>query len=189
LCGADNDLIFQSRRFRSACLDYRLGKEFITPYTPEQNGIIERFFRSLKEECTWQWNFGTFSEARRALRRWIRWYNEGSPVSLSATRARLNTELNNSTRWLDFRGALHPFARAGAARPSKRTADSLKNVQIACLWSAVRVATWRLRETRAGSLEGSAHHRSGPLSVSRPRRACAAAPRSMARRRRRPPGR
>jgi transposase InsO family protein len=31
--------------------------EFITPYTPEQNGIVERFFRSLKEECVWQHNF------------------------------------------------------------------------------------------------------------------------------------
>jgi hypothetical protein len=27
--------------------DYRLRQEFITPYTPEQKGIIERFFRSL----------------------------------------------------------------------------------------------------------------------------------------------
>jgi len=48
---SDNGLIFQSRRFRQACRDYRLQQEFITPYTPEQNGIIERFFRSLKEEC------------------------------------------------------------------------------------------------------------------------------------------
>jgi putative transposase len=48
---SDNGLIFQSRRFRAACRDYRLRQEFITPYTPEQNGIIERFFRSLKEEC------------------------------------------------------------------------------------------------------------------------------------------
>jgi len=30
--------------------DYRLGQEFITPYTPEQNGMIERLFRSLKGE-------------------------------------------------------------------------------------------------------------------------------------------
>jgi putative transposase len=48
---SDNGLIYQSRRFRAACRDYRLTEEFITPYTPEQNGIIERFFRSLKEEC------------------------------------------------------------------------------------------------------------------------------------------
>jgi putative transposase len=40
---SDNGLLFQRRR-------YRLHQEFITPYTPEQNGIIERFFRSLKEE-------------------------------------------------------------------------------------------------------------------------------------------
>ncbi len=60
---SDNGLIFQSRRFRAACRDYRLRQEFITPYTPEQNGIVERFFRSLKEECVWQHNFG---EARRS---------------------------------------------------------------------------------------------------------------------------
>ena len=63
----DNGLIFQSRRFRAACRDYRLRQEFITPYTPEQNGIVERFFRSLKEECVWQHNFGNFAEARTAL--------------------------------------------------------------------------------------------------------------------------
>ena len=37
----DNGLIFQSRRFRQACRDYRLQQAFITPYTPEQYGIIE----------------------------------------------------------------------------------------------------------------------------------------------------
>jgi putative transposase len=58
---SDNGLIFQSRRFRAACRDYRLSQEFITPYTPEQNGIIERFFRSLKEECVWQHQFHSFT--------------------------------------------------------------------------------------------------------------------------------
>ena len=76
---SDNGLVFQSRRFRAACRDYRLRQEFITPYTPEQNGMIERFFRSLKEECVWQHTFPSFVEARRAVRRWIRWYNEGRP--------------------------------------------------------------------------------------------------------------
>jgi len=33
-------LIFQSRRFRAACRDYRLRQEFITPYTPEQNDYV-----------------------------------------------------------------------------------------------------------------------------------------------------
>lgn len=76
---SDNGLIFQSRRFRAACRDYRLSQEFITPYTPEQNGMIERFFRSLKEECIWLHNFETFDEAKRAITAWIRFYNEERP--------------------------------------------------------------------------------------------------------------
>jgi len=76
---SDNGLIFQSLRFRQACRDYRLQQEFITPYTPEQNGIIERFFRSLKEECVWQHRFQTFEEARRVIQDWMRWYNEERP--------------------------------------------------------------------------------------------------------------
>ena len=47
---SDNGLVFLSRRFRAACKQYGLKQEYITPYTPEQNGMIERFFRSLKEE-------------------------------------------------------------------------------------------------------------------------------------------
>jgi len=76
---SDNGLIFQSRRFRAACRDYRLRQEFITPYTPEQNGLVERFFRSLKEECVWLHNFGSFTEARTAIAKWIEWYNAGRP--------------------------------------------------------------------------------------------------------------
>ncbi len=53
--------------------------EFITPYTPEQNGIIERFFRGLKEECVWQHSFHSFAEAKAAIRQWIELYNAGRP--------------------------------------------------------------------------------------------------------------
>ena len=76
---SDNGLIFQSRRFRRACRAYHLRQEFITPYTPEQNGLIERFFRSLKEECVWQHLFGSFHHARRTIARWIHWYNAERP--------------------------------------------------------------------------------------------------------------
>lgn len=76
---SDNGLIFQSRRFREACRHYRLQQEFITPYTPEQNGMIERFFRSLKEECVWLTRFSNFLAAKRAVTKWIHWYNEGRP--------------------------------------------------------------------------------------------------------------
>jgi putative transposase len=81
---SDNGLIFQSRRFRAARRDYRLLQEFITPYTPEQNSLIERFFRSLKEECVWQHNFTSFREARIAITHWIERYKaEWSHQALS----------------------------------------------------------------------------------------------------------
>lgn len=76
---SDNGLVFLSRRFREACTFYRLKQEYITPYTPEQNGLIERFFRSFKEECAWQQNFTSFAEARRAVRTWLEWYNRERP--------------------------------------------------------------------------------------------------------------
>lgn len=78
---SDNGLIFQSKRFRQACRSYRLTQEYITPYTPEQNGMIERFFRSLKEECVWQHRFKSFEEVRAAVSKWIRWYNDERPHS------------------------------------------------------------------------------------------------------------
>jgi putative transposase len=81
---SDNGLTFQSRRFRAACKDYRLEQEFITPYTPEQNGLIERFFRSLKEQCVWLQNFDDFHRARRKVWYWIAWYNESRPLGRRA---------------------------------------------------------------------------------------------------------
>jgi putative transposase len=41
--------------------------------------MIERFFRSLKEGCTWQHDFASFREAKSTVARWIRWYNEERP--------------------------------------------------------------------------------------------------------------
>ena len=79
LLRSDNGLIFLSREFRGACSTYGLRQEYITPYTPEQNGLIERFFKSLKEECVWLHNFKDFTEANAAITRWIQFYNEERP--------------------------------------------------------------------------------------------------------------
>lgn len=84
---SDNGLIFLSKRFRAACKAYRLTQEFVTPYTPEQNGLVERFFRSLKEECVWQQLFSSFQEARSEIRRWINFYNEERPHQALGYRA------------------------------------------------------------------------------------------------------
>jgi transposase InsO family protein len=44
-----------------------------------ESGIVERFFRSLKEDCVWQHNFGEFGEARTAITNWIHWYKRRAP--------------------------------------------------------------------------------------------------------------
>ena len=56
----------------------RLGIELTyTPYrSPQGNAIVERFFRSLKEECVWHYRFESFHEAERVISDWIRFYND-----------------------------------------------------------------------------------------------------------------
>ena len=76
---SDNGLVFLSKRFRAACQQYGLEQEYITPYTPEQNGLVERFFRSLKEECVWLQLFESFEQARTAVTAWLSWYNAERP--------------------------------------------------------------------------------------------------------------
>jgi putative transposase len=49
LLRADNGLVFCSRHYTALVRSYGLQQEFITPYTPEQNGIVERVIRTLKD--------------------------------------------------------------------------------------------------------------------------------------------
>ena len=47
----DNGLVFAAKVFVNAVRRYGLDQEYIIPYSPEQNGRIERFFRTLKGRC------------------------------------------------------------------------------------------------------------------------------------------
>ena len=76
---SDNGLVFASKLYRRLCREYGLVQEFITPYTPEENGLVERFMRSFKEECAWLHNFTSLEEAREVIRNWIAWYNTERP--------------------------------------------------------------------------------------------------------------
>jgi putative transposase len=71
----DNGLVFGSRAYRALVRDYGLTQEFIAPYTPEQNGLCERFIRTFKEECAWQHNFRDIEEARKVVATFIDFYN------------------------------------------------------------------------------------------------------------------
>lgn len=75
----DNGLVFNSRLYRSTANLFGFRQEFITPYTPEENGLVERFIRSFKEECVWQFRFNSLEEARVIIGIWIDKYNTSRP--------------------------------------------------------------------------------------------------------------
>ena len=68
---SDNGLVFGAKAFVAVARRYAIKQEYITPYSPEQNGMIERFFRSLKEECIWLHRFKDRDEAFRIITDWI----------------------------------------------------------------------------------------------------------------------
>ena len=47
---SDNGMVFTSRSYTAMVRSYGLRHEFITPHTPEQNGMVERVIRTLKEQ-------------------------------------------------------------------------------------------------------------------------------------------
>ena len=72
---SNNGLIFTSNRYQATARLYGLHQEFITPCTPEQNGVMERFIRSLKEQCVWLYRFENLEQARKVIGSWIEEYN------------------------------------------------------------------------------------------------------------------
>ncbi|MEZ9553296.1 transposase [Vibrio breoganii] len=64
---SDNGLVFTSRLNNTLAMQYGLTQEFIQPHTPQQNGMIERLIRTIKEQCIWMHNFGSLGEARFAI--------------------------------------------------------------------------------------------------------------------------
>ena len=76
---SDNGLVFTSRRFTVTVRSYGIKQEFITPHTPQQNGMIERLFRTMKEQCIWLHNFKSIEEAQTVIGQWVSWYNTQRP--------------------------------------------------------------------------------------------------------------
>jgi putative transposase len=60
---SDNGMVFTSRRFTEALQGYGIKREFITPHTPRQNCMIDRLFRTMREQCILLHNFKFFEEA------------------------------------------------------------------------------------------------------------------------------
>ena len=79
LLRSDNGLVFTSRSFTALVRSYGLKQEFITPHCPQQNGMIERVIRTLKEQCVHRHRFETLQHASRVIADWIGFYNYRRP--------------------------------------------------------------------------------------------------------------
>ena len=79
LLRSDNGLVFTSRSYTALLKSYGLEQEFITPYSLEQNGMVERVIRTLKEQCAHRHRFESLQHASRVLGDWIGFYNHQRP--------------------------------------------------------------------------------------------------------------
>lgn len=79
LLRSDNGLVFTSHSYTALVRGYGLRQEFITPHCPQQNGMVERVIRTLKEQCAHRHRFETIQHASRVVGDWIRFYNNRRP--------------------------------------------------------------------------------------------------------------
>lgn len=79
LLRSDNGLVFTSRHYTRLVRNYGLQQEFITPHCPQQNGMVERVIRTLKEQCVHRHRFESQQHAMRVIGDWIQFYNSRRP--------------------------------------------------------------------------------------------------------------
>jgi putative transposase len=79
LLRSDNGLVFTSYHYTDLVRSYGLRQEFITPHCPQQNGMVERVIRTLKEQCAHQYRFESLQHASRVIGDWIHFYNYRRP--------------------------------------------------------------------------------------------------------------
>ena len=72
-------MVFTSRRYTALVRSYGLKQEFITPHCPQQNNMVERVIRTLKEQCVHRQRFDSIQHATHAIGDWISFYNNQRP--------------------------------------------------------------------------------------------------------------
>ena len=58
---------------------YGRRQEFITPHCPQQNGLVERVIRRIKEQCAHRHGFETLQHSCRVIGDWMMFYNYRRP--------------------------------------------------------------------------------------------------------------
>ena len=72
---SDNGSCYISREFKGVLREYELTHQRIRPHCPEENGLVERSNRTLREALE-EAEFSNRQEAEQTLERIIRWYND-----------------------------------------------------------------------------------------------------------------
>jgi putative transposase len=72
---SDNGSGYISREYLQVLKEHGLGHHRITPHCPEENGVIERSFRTLREALEGE-ELNNLLDAERLLARLVKWYNE-----------------------------------------------------------------------------------------------------------------
>lgn len=86
LLRSDNAQAFTSRGFTALVRSYGLRQEFFTPHCPQQNGVVERVIRTVKEQCLHRRRFEILQHASRVIADWIQFYNRRRPHQAPNTR-------------------------------------------------------------------------------------------------------
>ena len=68
-----------AKRKTALILDIIQGKTTVAEASPEQNGMVERVIRTLKEQCVHRYRFETLQHASRVIGDWIGFYNHRRP--------------------------------------------------------------------------------------------------------------
>jgi putative transposase len=76
---SDNGCHYGAKVFRDEIRRLGINHTRTMVNTPKGNAVIERLFRSLKEECVWQQQFRNFEEAKIAVDAWVTFYNAERP--------------------------------------------------------------------------------------------------------------
>jgi transposase InsO family protein len=69
----------QSLLFAETAAALGIRRKRIRPYRPQTNGKVERFNRTLLEEWAYARLYHSNADRRRALTRWLRFYNHRRP--------------------------------------------------------------------------------------------------------------
>jgi putative transposase len=72
-------LVFTSRSYTALVRSYGLRQEFITPHSLEQNGMVERPIRTMKQQCVHRHRLENLQHASRVIGDCVGFYNTRRP--------------------------------------------------------------------------------------------------------------